>query len=270
MEKNIDDFYSYHSEEYSTGHFHEVIPLHDSPEVQWSEVHQKSPKLSRGWFELSRLSGKDRIEFTKEFWLSHLPYHFHLKEFIENFFAGIEEIGIYLVQQKFDDPFEPHMVYGLRGGKGFFRGFSCASDAQILSLKQNFPSMIFPADYIAFMQIHDGFCKTTDNTGIVPLENLPNACSELQSLITSFDGILKSGEKIVDPRALVPFYKSFGMPFFQCFWAEWYPEEEMGNVYYSGSANTISDIAVRATNADNMAFPTFIDWLMFYLETIEV
>ena len=60
------------------------------------------------------------------------------------------------------------------------------------------------------------------------------------------------------------------MPFFQCFWLEWYPEDEMGNVYYSGVANTISDLAAKATSAENMAFPTFTDWLMFYLETIEV
>jgi hypothetical protein len=270
MEKSTNDFCNYPSDEYSTGHFHEVILLHDSPEIAWEEAHLKSPKLSRGWFELSRLSGKDRVEFTREFWLSHVPYHFHFKEFLENFFAGIEEIGIYLVQQKFDDPFEPHMVYSLSEGKGFFRGFSCASESQILGLKQSFPNVIFPADYFAFMQIHDGFCKTTDNTGIVPLENLKCVYLELQSLIASHEGVLQSGDKIVDPSVLFPFYKSFGMPFFQCFWPEWYPEEEMGNVYYSGTANTISDIALKSTSAENMAFPTFTDWLMFYLETIEV
>lgn len=262
------DIYSYPSEEHSAGHFHEVFPLHDSPEISWNEAHAKSPKLSRGWFELSRLSGKDRIEFTKDFWLSHLPFHFHFKEFLENFFAGIEEIGVYLVQQKFDDPFEPHMVYALKEGKGFFRGLPCAEDSMILTVKQSFPSMILPVDYIAFMQIHNGFCKTTDNTGIVRLENLKDVFQELQMLIASHEGMLKSGGKIVDPASLFPFYKSFGMPFFQCFWSEWYPEEEMGNVYYSGVANTVSDF--RQPGVENMAFPNFIEWLMFYLETIEV
>lgn len=270
MEKNPRDFYSFPSDGYSTGHFHDVIPLHDSPELEWAEVHAKAPKLSRGWFELSRLSTKDRIEFTKEFWFSHLTYHMNFKDFLENFFLGIEDIRIYLVQQKFDDPFDPHMVYSLKGGKGFFRGCLGADEAQILAVKQSFPQIIFPADYLSFMQIHNGFCKTTDNTGIVRLQCLEGVFQELQSLIASHEGMLTSGEKIVDPTSLYPFYKSFGMPFFQCFWSEWYPEEEMGNVYYSGIANTISSLAFKATSVENMAFPTFIDWLMFYLETIEV
>jgi hypothetical protein len=59
------------------------------------------------------------------------------------------------------------------------------------------------------------------------------------------------------------------MPFFQCFWGEWYPEREMGNVYYSGFTRSISDYTQFGVGVETMAFETFTDWLMFYLETIE-
>lgn len=78
-----------------------------------------------------------------------------------------------------------------------------------------------------------------------------------------------SDGKPVDPKTLIPFYESFGMPFFQCFWAEWYPEQEMGNVYYSGETHSISSVRIVGDASENMAFPTFIDWLIFYLEQIE-
>jgi hypothetical protein len=59
------------------------------------------------------------------------------------------------------------------------------------------------------------------------------------------------------------------MPFYQCFWAEWYPEQEMGNVYYSGESKTISDVFGSFSSSETMAFTTFTDWLMFYLERID-
>ena len=46
----------------------------------------------------------------------------------------------------------------------------------------------------------------------------------------------------------------------------WYPGSEMGNVYLSGIDYTISDYRDRKEWADRLAFPTFLDWLAFYLE----
>jgi hypothetical protein len=81
--------------------------------------------------------------------------------------------------------------------------------------------------------------------------------------------VIKTSDGIeVDPKTLIPFYESFGMPFFQCFWTEWYPEEEMGNVYYSGVSKKILVAEDERPSEENMAFPTFLDWLMFYLERV--
>ena len=68
-------------------------------------------------------------------------------------------MGIFLVQRKFDDPFEPHMVYGLNDDKGFFRGYAPAKDENINRLKAAFPDVVFPEDYLAFLQIHNGSQK---------------------------------------------------------------------------------------------------------------
>jgi len=39
-------------------------------------------------------------------------------------------------------------------------------------------------------------------------------------------------------------------------------------VYYSGSTNTISD-PHEGSREDSMSYPTFLDWLFFYLERID-
>jgi len=127
---------------------------------------------------------------------------------------------------------------------------------------------MLPSDYLAFLQIHDGFSKTTDSTGITPSNEMHKSYTQLQEIIQQHDPIVTKKGTAVDPSTLIPFYESFGMPYFQCFWAEWYPEEEMGNVYYSGALRTISDVYGGGLSTETMAFPTFTDWLMFYLERI--
>ncbi len=117
------------------------------------------------------------------------------------------------------------------------------------------------------MEIHNGFSKTTD-TGIISTRMMPLVYERFLSLIDKDNPPLTTKGKSVNPRSLIPFYESFGMPFYQCFWKDWYPENEMGNVYYSGSAHTISDPENGDLSGDSMAFPTFLDWLFFYLEII--
>lgn len=89
-----------------------------------------------------------------------------------------------------------------------------------------------------------------------------------QQMLKKLDVLKTTDEIEVNPKTLIPFYESFGMPFYQCFWSEWYPEEEMGNVYFSDLTKTISSTHLRESSPENMAFPTFIDWLKFYLERI--
>jgi hypothetical protein len=269
MDPYVSEYYRKPSEGLPNGHFHEVIPLHEEKGWQWKELNEKAPDLPRGWFELAQLSSQDRVEFVKDYWLTKLPFNPRLEPFLENFFKGLDDIGIFVVQPKFDDPFCAHMIYSLKKGTGFFRGFSPADENQILKLKQAFSGIIFPEDYLAFLQIHNGFSKTTDQTGIFSANTMRASYERFQLFVEGRDTELCSGKTPIDPKDLIPFYESFGMPFFQCFWTEWYPEEEMGNVYYSSSMNAISCLAPNDASVENMSFATFSDWLMFYLETID-
>ena len=91
----------------------------------------------------------------------------------------------------------------------------------------------------------------------------------LQSKISELGkGVTNTKGELINPHSLIPFYESFGMPFYQCFYKDWYPETEMGNIYYSGNTNTISDVKNKDPSSEAMAFSTFSDWLIFYLETI--
>lgn len=269
MDIHAVEYYSAYSEQAPHGHFHRVILLHETPEIEWKEISKLAPSLCKGWYELARLSKEDRIEFTRDFWLATLPYHPHLNEFLNNFFLSIDDIGIVLTQQKFEDPFEPQLVYSLIDNSGFFHGGSPAKANEIINLKKDFLSYILPSDYFAFLQIHNGFAKLTD-TGITPstkmkasYERFQKALEENPEPITTGDGIF------VNPTSVIPFYESFGMPFFQCFWGEWYPDQEIGNVYYSVPQRKISFCKKKEECVETLAFETFTDWLMFYLERID-
>lgn len=269
MDKHILEFYRKHSDDLPQGHFHQVIDLNEAHGFSWAEIEKMTPHLCKGWFELSRLPQKDRIEFTREFWLSKLLFTPTLQKSIDQFFQSVDEIAIFLVQKKFDDPYEAHMIYSLKNNRGFFRGACGAKEPELEKFKREFTGWIFPKDYLGFLEVHNGFSKTTDS-GIFSTNEMRDRFDQFQALVTTKDGVLTTLDELpVDPISLAPFYASFGMPFFQCFWSEWYPESEMGNVYYSGVTNTISILASKTTSVDNMAFPNFTDWLMFYLETIE-
>lgn len=270
MDVHVKEFYRQFSDETPDGKFHRVIALHEAPDLDWNYLHEQFPKVCRGWYELTLFDSQDRIEFTREYWLSKLPYSPKTNEFLLHFFDSLDDVGIYIYQDKFDDPFEVDIVYSLKGNAGFFRGAPAATEAQIEGIKTAFPEYPLPADYIAFLQIHGGFCKTTDCTGLIKIEHLLEQYTKFQELLAGHsDPLTTTAGVAVDPKRLIPFYESFGMPYYQCFWADWYPEQEMGNVYFSGAAWTISDVSTTETGADSMAFPNFLDWLMFYLERID-
>lgn len=269
MDLHAIEYYSAYSEPGPHGHFHRVILMHDDPFLDWEEASKLSPKLCRGWYELAQLPIQDRIEFTREFWRAKIPYNPHFDQFLVKFFSSLDDVGIFLTQQKYEDPFEPHLVYSLSDNSGFFHGENPANDEEIISLQKDFPNYILPADYLAFLQVHNGFAKLTD-TGLTPLTKMKESYEAFQRMLEERKDPLTTvrGDSI-NPASLIPFYESFGMPFFQCFWGEWYPEQEMGNVYYSGSAKTISTCKKMDESIETMAFETFMDWLMFYLEKID-
>jgi len=47
------------------------------------------------------------------------------------------------------------------------------------------------------------------------------------------------------------------------------PGKAAGNVCYSLTEQVISDFHDRNAWPENLAFPTFLDWLIFYMEVIE-
>jgi SMI1 / KNR4 family (SUKH-1) len=269
MDLHAVDYYSAYSEQGSRGHFHHVIALHHDPFLDWGEASKVAPVLCRGWYELSQLPIQDRIEFTRDFWLAKLPYHPDLNAFLVKFFASLDDIGVFLTQRRFEEPYEAHLVYSLADNSGFFHGESPAEEVAIIRLQKDFANYTLPADYLAFLQIHNGFAKLTD-TGVTPSAKMKETYDVFQKVLEEgIEPISTIDGTSVNPASLIPFYESFGMPFFQCFWGDWYPDQEMGNVYYSPLTRTISTCKKKDESAEMMAFESFMDWLMFYLEKID-
>lgn len=268
MDQHALEYYRSYSDETPYAHFHRVIALHEEPMLDWNEVIEIAPNLPKGWYELAQLSPQDRIEFVRDFWCTKFAVHPPFVDFIINFFKSIDDIGIYLTQQKYDDPFSSQLVYSLSDNSGFFHGGPPSTEYEIINLQKAFQDYILPADYIDFLRIHDGFAKLTD-TGISRSSDMQGNYENLQEVLEKGDPLRASSGISANPKSLIPFYKSFDMPFYQCFWGEWYPEQEMGNVYYSGLTHTISDYATLGAGVESMAFETFTDWLMFYLEKID-
>ncbi len=246
-----------------------VQALHEEPDFSWEEVEKKVGPYARGWSELARLSPEDRIGFTSDFWASQLPYHPKLEKFLERFFSNIDDIGVFITQKNKNDPYNITMVYNIKGDKGFYRGGLPATEDDCLNLQGQFADHILPEDYFSFARIHNGFCKATDVTGIIRLDRVREVYESFQQRLCQGDGVKTSSGKEVDPQTLLPFYESFGMPYFQCFWNEWHPEQEMGNVYCSLTEMMISDPKEGEGGVENLAFKTYIDWVMFYLEQID-
>jgi len=267
MNKHVNRFYrKFVDEDVPIRLYHEVISLHESP-LSWEEASKKSNDLPKGWFELSMLNSRDRIDFTKEFWLSALPYVPHIHRFLNSFFAKLDDVGIYLTQLRFDSPFDCEMVYSLRDDSCFFHGLPPCNAERVERLAEQFDGLI-PEDFLAFLKIHDGFSKHTD-TGLIKMKNLMPTYRQLQMGMVDESQEIICRNEAVDPKDLIPFYESFGEPSYQCFYALWVPGESAGNVYYSSMEKIISDFHDRNTWLENLAFPTFLDWLVFYLEGIE-
>ncbi len=268
MDRHVKDFFCPFSDKTPQGQFHKVIVLHDAPDGEFDLIARSVPPECKGWLELAQLPTADRIELVREFWLGKMREHPRLTQFLITFFDALDDIGIYITQHHFDDPLDCHMVYSLPNDCGYFRGKPPASEDQLLTIQDNFSDWVLPSDYLAFLQVHDGFAKTTDCTGLTTTDHLIENYDKFQKYLEQQDTLFTTKGQPVTPKSLIPFYESFGMPFYQCFWGEWHPEGEMGNVYYSGLTHTIIDPDSDIGQAEQMAFPTFADWLIFYLERV--
>jgi hypothetical protein len=273
MDSHIREFYRENSPDFPDGNFRKVIALHEAPDITWEALQEKGMKIYKGWFELAHLSSRDRIDFTRDFWLSILPYHPKSQDFITRFFDSLDDIGIFITQKQYEDEYVIQMVYSIANNGGFYRGFEPVNDDEMMEMERDFSDFIFPVDYLAFLRIHNGFRKATDKTGIFKTKHMTESYQKFQTMIESMGGVVTTERGAqVNPKSLIPFYESFGMPFFQCFWADWYPQNVtgMGNVYFSVTSRTVSDpLNYEDSSSLNMAFTRFLDWLMFYLERIE-
>lgn len=258
MNQLVRDFYR--SKEKTESSFHEALFLTDHFDG-WEKICQKTDKVPRGWIELCCLSKEDRIEFVRDFWLNLLPYHptFHL--FLNDFFEKLDDLGIVMTQSKKDAPWNVEMVYSLADHRSFFRGLPPCSESDLDDLKN---VLTLPHDYLSFLRIHNGFGKLSE-LGLLQAKQIIDAKQRLMEQFIDSDRTLRMGHRIIDPGSLIPFFEFYGLASYQCFFNEWYPGNEMGNVYLSGIDYTISDTRDRKEWVEQMAFPTFLDWLTFYL-----
>lgn len=234
----------------------------------FEDLKKKADSLPRAWYELSHLTIKDRIEFSRDFVLKVLPYIPHVYSFIFDFFSYLEDISIILTKKNENDSYIPQLVYLLKNSDVFYRGFPPAAISTINDVNNQFKNLL-PVDYLNFAKIHSGFCKNED-TGVFKIEILKSASEEFQNLIVNKDKSIKAGSRFIDSKSLIPFYQCYSKDAFQCFNMEWFPKGEVGNVYYSGSDNAISDYHNNLSWSENLAFPTFLDWLIFYLDAMDL
>jgi hypothetical protein len=268
MNSHVHRYYSKFDEEDVPLHlFHEVIALHENPDFSWDEVVERVPNLVKGWYELARLSTADRIEFTREFWLRILPYSPRTYDFIERFFSKLDDVGVYFTQLSFDSPFEAEIVYSFHHGNAFFHGSLPRDEEEIGYLREQFAG-VFPEPFLSFLKIHDGFSKN-GNMGIISSMQLQKAYDDLQKNAEDKNLVISCNSREIDPADLIPFSESAGSGTYQCFYIPWSPEHEIGNVCYAPSEQIISDIQDKNFWPENLAFPTFLGWLAFYLEGIE-
>lgn len=209
----------------------------------------KETSAPQGWKELMHLKPSDRIEFVRDFWLATLPYTPHISDFFHEFFASLDEITIYTTGSR------AMMVYSLSDNATFFIG-----DPPLIG---EFESDIkLPEGYVQFFKIHNGFRKVHD-VGILPQEALKQTTERVREQVALLE--IKSHGELVDPKTLFPFYRSFTTENYQCFYSQYYADGEMGNIHCSLEDHTISE----SFHSAELSFPSFEDWLIFYLEVIE-
>lgn len=265
MNHHVKEFYGMDHHQMDTS-FKEVIFLGDHMGLRYEDIHTKCPDFPKGYYELCHLILKDRIEFVSEFWEKTLDFDLHFSQFFHDFFSRVEDIGIFLVKKELDTHYQCHLVYSLDDDYTFYKGRPSISLDFLKALEQQFEEKL-PQDYLNFFKIHDGFSKDGD-LGLIRSCDLLRERMNLEQKINHLNQWMKLHP--IDPKEVIPFYKSFGLDVYQCFVKNWYPDKEMGNTLFSLSEGYISDYNDPLSKAKNIAFPTFLDWLVFYMEVIDV
>jgi hypothetical protein len=197
-----------------------------------------------------------------------MPYHPRAHPRFFEFFERLDDVAVVLVRKRDDEPMDAELVYSLADNSAFFRGKPPCTEAILHDLKKEL-SVNLPHDYLSFLKIHNGFGKLSE-MGLLEAEEISYARRRVMDLIMRTEKRVKSGGSDVDPGALIPFYEVLGLSSFQCFYRDWYPGNEMGNVYLSGIDYTISDVNDKKAWMEHLAFPSFSEWLSLYLEGMDL
>lgn len=221
------------------------------------KAHEKIPRLTKGWYELSKLEPVIRFEFLRDYWINALnPIPPTFLPQIDRFFARVKDTEILAVKGA--------VYIAYIEEKTVFLGGAPLTHEETEEMKRQLDFPI-PWFFQKFYRIHNGFFKLGD-TGIFSAGVLVEEAKRFKTI----ESPLMMGNLEIYPEALLPFYRSFGLDVFQCFYKDWYPDEEVGNVLVSLREQTVSDYRSREKGRDALAFPAFLEWLNFYLEDIDI
>ena len=215
--------------------FANMIALHVQKEMTWDEAHERAPSFPKGWWEFSKLSKGIKREFIRDFWFNALPYLPHIYQFLDSFFAKVKEIGVYLAQDSKQEIFEPLLCYQLENQIFWGRPPLLEKERQTFKNKVQFP---FPEDFLDFLCIHNGFSKG-EETGIFSTHAMCKEDSVFRERLEQISKKIQLEGEEVDPQLLFPFYCSSCLDVYQCFYKDWYPDGEVGNVLCSLSKETL-------------------------------
>jgi len=247
--------------------FEDVIIV-DKNTSSFDDLQKLVNNFPKAWWELVFLNLSDRIEFSRDFCLKILPYSPNVYEMICLFFTKLEDIKVIFTKKKDCKNYEVELVYSTIEDSTFFRGKPPIDSFKIAQINRRF-NEILPQDFLKFLQIHNGFARNSDS-GIILAENIYQVTKDVQDLIDEQKKVVTCLNQIIDPKDLIFFYRSYQKMDFQCFYTRWHLFSQIGNVFYSFSDNKISNYHDKETLAENLAFPYFLDWLIFYLEIMDL
>jgi hypothetical protein len=266
VKNNILNFYEEKFLKSSFGQNFSSVEIIDSS-FSLDQIYSKCPVFFKGWYELVKLKPYDAIDFVKEFWENTLPYSASFEYFLNYFFSFVDLIVPVLLKQKNSQNYVAELCYFFRDKNLVYRGsLPISDDNKIFQINSSFEN-VFPEDFLSFLKIHNGFAKFLD-FGIMDAYEIPFYQKQIVQNLQSNSNVIKCNDVVVDPSMLIPFYRSANSRDFQCFYKDWYPNLEIGNVNFSISNHTISNY-MSSIGEDSLAFQSFLDWFKFYLEEIE-
>lgn len=236
--------------------------------LSWGQIVQKVPRLPRGWYELTGLSCRDRIDLCLEVWCSSLGIKDKEAVGICRFFSTLEDIQVYVYREHKTGAYEIKMVYMVQGSHTHFYG-----SLPLLSLEGGSLPCLGDASYYKFFSIHNGFGRCNDE-GILSYRHLARAQYKLRKHLLHFKYI--DPEETCSSLGLFPFYGGEHLFTYQCFICD--PELQRGQ----SSPNILLNIMdekllknqglrfIELSHLTATRYSSFLSWLDSYLQKKEV